>query len=249
MRAVILAGGIGRRLAPYTLTFPKPMMPVGEYPILEIVVMQLKKAGFTHITLAVGHLASLLEAYFGDGEKWGIEISYSYEREPLGTTGPLALINDLPDDFLVMNGDVLTTIDYGKFFDYHLRGDAELTIACYRANTKVDLGVLEFNGRHELVGYREKPVIPYDVSMGIYAFRRSVLDLFSAGDTIDFPTIVHLLKQKERQVKVYPAECRWLDIGRPQDYEIATAEFENFRHQFLPSSGPEAAASDSQAHI
>ncbi len=131
MRAVIMAGGQGRRLVPYTLTFPKPMMPVGDYPILEIVVRQLAQAGFSHITLAVGHLSELLEAYFGNGSRWNVRIDYSHEMRPLGTAGPLGLIEDLPDDFLVMNGDILTTLDYSRIFRYHCRGDAELTIAGY----------------------------------------------------------------------------------------------------------------------
>lgn len=235
MRAIILAGGLGTRLVPYTLTFPKPMMPVGDYPILEIVVRQLKAAGFNHLTLAVGHLAELLEAYFGDGRKWGIRIDYSYEREPLGTVGPLALIDDLDDDFLVMNGDVLTTLDYGKLFQYHVEGDAELTIASYRANTKVDFGVIEYDGQHRVVGYREKPVIPYDVSMGVYVFRRSIFDMFEPGESIDLPTLVHLMIGDNRKVKVRPSECRWLDIGRPDDYQIATDDFEKYRSEFLPS--------------
>jgi NDP-sugar pyrophosphorylase family protein len=234
MRAVILAGGQGTRLAPYTLTFPKPMMPVGDYPILEIVVRQLAAYGFLRITLAVGHLAELLEAYFGDGRRWGVEIDYSYETHPLGTVGPLALIEDLKDDFLVMNGDVLTTLDYGELFRYHQQGEAELTIASYRANTKVDFGVLEYDGQHRVVGYREKPVIPYDVSMGVYVFRKTIFDMFEAGESIDLPTLVHLMLGDKRKVKVRPSECRWLDIGRPDDYVVATQDFAKFRHEFFP---------------
>jgi len=236
MRAVILAGGMGRRLVPYTLTFPKPMMPVGDYPILEIVIRQLAAAGFQHVTLAVGHLAELLEAYFGDGSRWGVQIDYSHETEPLGTVGPLALIDDLPEDFLVMNGDVLTTLDYGELFRYHQAGDAELTIASYRANTKVDFGVLEYDGQHRVVGYREKPIIPYDVSMGVYVFRRSIFDMFSPGESVDLPTLVHLMIGDRRKVKVRPSECRWLDIGRPADYQIATDAFEQHLNEFLPNS-------------
>lgn len=175
MRAVILAGGKGRRLAPYTITFPKPMVPVGDMPILEIVIRQLKLAGFTHVTLAVGHLAELLMAYFQDGSRWGLRIDYSREEAPLGTTGPLLLIEDLPDDFLVMNGDVLTTLNYAELFRVHLRSKAALTVACHRCNTKVDLGVIEFDGRMQVTGYREKPTIPYDVSMGVYVFNRRAL--------------------------------------------------------------------------
>jgi len=146
----------------------------------------------------------------------------------------LALIDDLDDDFLVMNGDVLTTLDYGELFRYHMAGDAELTIASYRANTKVDFGVIEYDGQHRVVGYREKPIIPYDVSMGVYVFRRTVFDMFKAGESIDLPTLVHLMIGDKRNVKVRPSECRWLDIGRPDDYQIATDDFEKHRHEFLP---------------
>tara|TARA_R110000850_G_scaffold272385_1_gene407527 strand:- start:1220 stop:1993 length:774 start_codon:yes stop_codon:yes gene_type:complete len=243
--AVILAGGKGTRLHPYTITFPKPLVPVGEMPILEIVIRQLKQAGFEKVTMAVGHLAELLISYFGDGSKWGLEIDYSREEEPLGTVGPLKLIKDLPERFLVMNGDVLTTLRYDEFYNYHVDSGAELTIACHRCNTQIDLGVIEFDGRLEVTGYREKPVLPYDASMGIYIFNRSVLDTFEAGTYIDFPTIVTNLVQKGEQVKVYLSENEWLDIGRPDDYAAASERFQELRHEFLP---PEAGESNPTSH-
>jgi NDP-sugar pyrophosphorylase family protein len=184
--------------------------------------------------MAVGHLAELLMSYFGDGSKWGIKISYSREEEPLGTVGPLKLIKDLPEQFLVMNGDVLTTLKYDEFFDYHVSSGAELTIACHRCNTKIDLGVIEFDGRLEVTGYREKPILPYDASMGIYLFNRSVLETFEAGSYIDFPTIVTNLVKGEKTVKVFVSENEWLDIGRPDDYAEASERFQEIRHQFLP---------------
>ncbi|MEE9403822.1 MAG: sugar phosphate nucleotidyltransferase [Algisphaera sp.] len=234
MRAIILAGGKGRRLEPYTISFPKPLVPVGDMPILEIVIRQLKAAGFTRITLAVGHLAELLMAYFGDGSKWDIQIDYSREEKPLGTVGPLKLIEDLPEQFLVMNGDVLTTLNYGALIKQHASSGADLTISCYRANTKIDLGVIEFDSRMEVTGYREKPVLPYDVSMGVYVFKRSVLDTFKADDYMDLPTIVHNLIGGQGKVKVYLSDHEWLDIGRPSDYAQASARFEELRHEFLP---------------
>jgi len=234
MRAIILAGGKGSRLAPYTVTFPKPLVPVGDMPILEIVIRQLASAGFDHITLATGHLAELLMAYFGDGSKWGVRIDYSREPEPLGTVGPLALIDDLPETFLVMNGDVLTTLHYDWLYNYHQNSQADLTIACHRCNTQVDLGVIEFNGQLQVTGYREKPTIPYDVSMGVYIFQRSVLELFSAGEAIDFPTVVTSLVARQGNVKVFTPECLWLDIGRPSDYATATETFMARIDEFLP---------------
>lgn len=233
MRAVILAGGKGRRLAPYTITFPKPMVPVGDMPILEIIIRQLKGAGFEHVTMAVGYLAELLMAYFQDGSKWGVRIDYSREDEPLGTTGPLLLIKDLPDDFLVMNGDVLTTLSYDDLFRFHLKARSALTIACHRCNTKVDLGVIEFDNRMRVTGYREKPTIPYDASMGIYVFNRRVLETISPGTYIDLPTLVQNLIASGETVKVYVSDNVWLDIGRPSDYEVASARFQSMRDEFL----------------
>ncbi len=242
MRAIILAGGKGRRLAPYTITFPKPMVPVGDMPILEIVLLQLKQVGFTHVTLAVGHLAELLMAYFKDGERWGIKVDYSREEEPLGTTGPLLLIDDLPETFLVMNGDVLTTLDYGELYRVHLKSKAALTIACHRCNTKVDLGVIEFDGQMQVTGYREKPMIPYDVSMGVYIFDRNVLSNYAPNSYIDLPTMVTDLIEQNEKIKVHLTDSEWLDIGRPDDYEVASERFQSMRDQFLlPEPSLEAA--------
>jgi NDP-mannose synthase len=235
MRAIILAGGKGRRLAPYTISFPKPMVPVGDMPILEIVIRQLKRAGFNHITMAVGHLAELLMAYFQDGSRWGIRIDYSREEAPLGTSGPLLLLEDLPENFLVMNGDVLTTLNYEELFRFHMKTGAALTIACHRCNTKVDLGVIEFDGRMQVTGYREKPTIPYDVSMGVYVFNRRALASFKPGMYVDLPTVVETLIERNETVKVYLSDTEWLDIGRPSDYEVASVKFQEMRHQFLNS--------------
>jgi NDP-mannose synthase len=235
MRAIILAGGKGRRLAPYTISFPKPMVPVGDMPILEIVIRQLKQAGFTHITMAVGHLAELLMAYFQDGSRWGIRIDYSREETPLGTSGPLLLLEGLPENFLVMNGDILTTLNYGDLLRFHMKTGAALTIACHRCNTKVDLGVIEFDGRMQVTGYREKPTIPYDVSMGVYVFNRRALSSFKPGMHVDLPTVVERLIEQNETVKVYLSDTEWLDIGRPSDYEVASVKFQEMRHQFLNS--------------
>ncbi len=249
---MILAGGKGRRLQPYTVTFPKPLVPVGEMPILEIVVRQLKASGFEKLTIAVGHLAELIMSYFGDGSKWGIEIDYSREESPLGTVGPLALIDGLPETFLVMNGDVLTTVRYREICEYHVASGADLTIACHRCNSKIDLGVIEFDGRLQVTGYREKPVLPYDASMGIYVFHRRVLDTFAKGEYVDFPSIVHSLIERGRMVKVYLSDSEWLDIGRPDDYAKATERFFELKDQFLPQSSVEpralASLSETSSH-
>ncbi len=234
MCAVILAGGRGRRLEPYTITFPKPLVPVGEMPILEIVIRQLGLAGFTEVTMAVGHLSELLMSYFQDGSKWNVDINYSKEEQPLGTVGPLKLIDDLPETFLVMNGDVLTTLSYEKLFNYHVDSGADLTIACHRCSTKIDLGIIEFDGRLMVTGYREKPTLNYDVSMGVYVFNKSVLDLLDTGQRFDFPDLVNAIIKTGGNVKVYLSDDLWLDIGRPEDYAHASEVFESMRTDFLP---------------
>jgi NDP-sugar pyrophosphorylase family protein len=236
MRAVILAGGKGTRLAPYTVTFPKPLVPVADMPILEIVIRQLQAAGFDHITMAVGHLAELIEAYFGDGGRWNVKIDYSREDAPLGTVAPVRLIDDLPETFLVMNGDVLTTLSYRSLYDSHVTSGAEMTIACHRLNVQIDYGLIEFDGRLRVTGYREKPRFPGDVSMGVYIFSRDVLDLVPTGEYMDIPTLVTKLVQEGREVRASLADCRWLDIGRQDDYAQAIATFDALRDEFLPNN-------------
>jgi NDP-sugar pyrophosphorylase family protein len=233
MRAVILAGGKGTRLKPYTTVFPKPLVPVDDMPIVEIVIRQLKTHGFTRVTLSVGHLAELLIAYFGDGKKLGIPIEYSKEDQPLGTTGALALIPDLNQTFLTMNGDILTTIDFTDLIDYHRRNQAVATIAMHKRSVKIDLGVIQTNGNNEIIGYIEKPTYDYSVSMGIYIFEPHVLDYIRPGERLDLPDLIHLLLQNGEKVMGYPSDCYWLDIGRPDDYEQAVAEFSRLRGQFL----------------
>ena len=175
-RAVILAGGMGTRLRPYTVVLPKPLMPIGDYPILEVIIRQLISGGFQHITLAVNHQAELIKAFFQDGDKWGVRIDYSLEDEPLGTMGPLRLIKDLPENFLVMNGDILTDLDFGAFHDEHIAKDSLFTISAHRREHRIDYGVLESNDEGELVAFREKPQTQYEVSMGVYMVSRAILD-------------------------------------------------------------------------
>ena len=233
MRAVILAGGKGTRLKPYTTVFPKPLVPIDDMPIVEIVIRQLKYHGFTRVTMSVGHLAELLMAYFGDGSKLGVRIEYSKEDQPLGTTGALALIPDLDQTFLAMNGDILTTLDYRELVAYHRRTGAVATIAMHKRSVKIDLGVLETNEQNELTGYIEKPVYDYRVSMGIYVFEPRILQYIKPGERLDLPDLIHLLLQNGEKVVGYPYAGYWLDIGRPDDYEQAVEEFSRMRWQFL----------------
>ena len=240
MRAVILAGGKGQRLRPYTTVLPKPLMPIGDMPILEVVLRQLKAAGVTRVTMAVGYLAELMQAFFGDGRRLGLQIDYSFEDRPLGTVGPLTLIPSLRDesDFLMMNGDVLTTIDYSKLLARHHESNADVTIATYRREVKIDFGVIETDADNLLTAYVEKPQFDYRVSMGIYCFKASVLQQLQHGQHLDFPDLVKSLLAAGRKVASYPFDGYWLDIGRPDDYATAIEEFESRRNEFLP---PEAA--------
>ncbi len=234
MQAVVLAGGKGRRLEPYTTLLPKPLMPVGDYPVLEILLRQLKAQGFREVILAVGHLAELLEAYFQDGRRWGLQIRYSREPEPLGTVGPLTLLRDhLDSHFLVLNGDILTELPFGEVLRFHREQDTPLTIAINRRTVEVDFGVVEHEN-HRLTGYHEKPVITYWVSMGVYAFRRDALDHVPTGQHFDLPDLVQTLLEAGQEVAVYPFEGFWLDIGRESDFREAQRVFAERRNRFLP---------------
>lgn len=233
MRAVILAGGKGTRLAPYTTVLPKPLMPIGEMPILEIVIRQLEKHGFNDLTLAVGYLAELLMAYCGDGSKFNVKLNYSHEEQPLGTAGPISLVPDLNDTFLVMNGDLLTTINYSELLKYHKERGAIATVACYQRDVKIDLGVIEMDFDNWVANYIEKPTYHYSVSMGIYMFEPEVLHYIPKNQRLDLPELVIKLMNAGEKVNVYKFEGYWLDIGRHDDYEKAIEEFSFRRNDFL----------------
>jgi NDP-sugar pyrophosphorylase family protein len=233
MRAIILAGGKGTRLAPYTTVLPKPLMPIGEMPILEIVMRQLVHHGFNDLTLAVGYLAELLMAYCGDGSKFGARIDYSREEQPLGTAGPIALVPNLNETFLVMNGDLLTTIDYSAMLKYHRERDALATIACYQRDVKIDLGVIDIDPDNWVADYIEKPTFHYTVSMGIYIFEPAILNYIPLNQHLDLPELVLNLIKAKKKVNVFNFNGYWLDIGRHDDYERAIEEFAMHRDEFL----------------
>lgn len=232
-RAVILAGGKGSRLGPYTTVLPKPLLPIGDRAILDVVVHQLRDLEIDDITLAVGHLAHLVRAVMGDGSKWGVSIDYQEETEPLGTVGPLADIDRLDDSFLMMNGDVLTTLDYSDLMTLHRESGNLLTIASHRRVVRTDYGVLHVNGEagqtRVVTGFEEKPEVPYVVSMGVYAVEPRVLDFIERGTYLDVPDLVLRLIEAGEQVGSYLFDGYWLDIGRPQDYERAIAEYESLK--------------------
>lgn len=231
-RAVILAGGKGTRLRPYTVVLPKPLMPIGEFPILEVIIKQLASSGFDHITLAVNHQAEIIKAFFMDGSRWNISIDYSLENQPLGTMGPLKLISDLPDHFLVMNGDILTDLDFSALYDTHVQSNQTFTISSHLREQVVDYGVLETDG-NKLTGLKEKPRMHYEVSMGVYMMSRQALAHVPENRAYGFDHLMHDLIIAGKDILVQRFDGYWLDIGRPDDYAQAIDEFESMRSRFL----------------
>jgi NDP-sugar pyrophosphorylase family protein len=224
--AVILAGGKGTRLRPYTLAMPKPLVPVGDKPILEIVLKQLAKEGFSDVNLAVNHQAELIEAYCGDGEKYGLHITYFLEDIPLGTMGPLKNMDNLPENFIVMNGDVLSDISYAAFLEEHEKSRSMFTISSYERKQMVDYGVLNtLNG--QLTGFQEKPHLTYEVSMGIYAMNRAVLEYIPKNTFFGFDNLMLKLLGANVPVNTKKHNGYWMDIGRPEDYEQAFNDVES----------------------
>lgn len=226
MHGVILAGGKGVRLRPYTTALPKPLVPIGDqHAILEIVLRQLANAGFTSCTIAIGHLGEIIRAYVGDGSQWGLRIDYATEESPLGTMGPLLTLRDrLPETFLVMNGDVLTDLDFADVLTTHRTAGAPLTIATYARKVHIDFGVLTTDDR-KVVAFTEKPSMDYRVSMGVYGLSRSTLDGYTAGLPLGFDELVLDLLKTGNPPHAYDFDGYWLDIGRPDDYDRANAEF------------------------
>jgi len=234
MKAVVLAGGKGARLSPYTKILPKPLMPIGDMPILEVMLLQMKAAGINDVVLTVGHLSELLRAFFQDGSQLGMHITYSSEKFPLGTAGPIALVDGLDTTFLVTNGDVLTTLNLCELMRFHRENKAIATIAVHHREAKIDLGVIQWNGACEVKGYIEKPTYDYTVSMGIYVFEPDVLAYIPHEQYLDFPDLVKKLIAAGEKVVGYKFDGYWEDLGRPDDYERASRDFENMREQFLP---------------
>jgi NDP-sugar pyrophosphorylase family protein len=235
MKAVILAGGKGRRLQPYTTVIPKPLMPIGDLPILEIILRQLKSYGVDEVILAVGYMSQLFQAFFQNGERYNLKISYSFEMEPLGTAGPLAnIIDTLSENFILMNGDLLTTLNYQNLFNFHVDHQAAGTIGLYQRDVIIDFGVVEETEDHQLSHYTEKPTMCYKVSMGVNAFNRDMVKPYlSPGKYLDLPDLMMRMKQDGLPVFCYHEECYWLDIGRMDDYDVANQIFESRRSEFI----------------
>jgi NDP-mannose synthase len=245
MKTVILAGGKGTRLAPYTTIFPKPLVPIGDRPILEIIIRQLTNQGFGDILLSVGHLGELIEAYFQNGHRNipGLNLNYFREAQPLGTAGSLAMIPDLNETFLAMNGDILTTLNYRALVEHHRSHGAALTIAMHQKDIHIDLGVLETDDSGELKSYREKPLYSFDVSMGVYVYEPHVLRHIPKGQYLDFPDLVCLLLDMGEKVSGFRSQDYWLDIGRREDYELAQREYQLRAAEFWEQRRDEVYAS------
>ena len=238
MHAVVLAGGQGVRLRPYTTRLPKPLVPIGdEFSILDIVLSQLGQQGFSRATLAIGYLGNLIRAYVGDGSRWGIKIDYANEDVPLGTMGPvLQILDQLPEDFLVMNGDVLTDLNYAGLLNQHIGSAAPLTVATYHREVRIDFGVLTTQ-QGRVVKFSEKPTIDYRVSMGVYGLSRRTLKRYPPGLPLGFDDLMHDLLAGDDPPREHPFDGYWLDIGRPDDYDRANAEFGQVREMLLGRPG------------
>jgi NDP-sugar pyrophosphorylase family protein len=232
-RAVVLAGGKGSRLRPYTVVLPKPLMPIGEYPILEVILRQLAGQGFDRVTLAVNYQAEIVRAFCGDGSRWGISVDYSLETVPLSTIAPLCLIKDLPENFLLMNGDVLTDLPMHKLYEEHVSHGRQFTIAASERTNIVDYGVLHASG-DQLSGFEEKPKFQYLVSMGVYIMNRALLKRIPAGQKYGFDDLMLDMLAHKEPVHVERHSGYWLDIGRVDDYMRAVEECDERRKQLLP---------------
>ncbi len=238
LKAIILAGGKGTRLAPYTTVFPKPLVPLGQRPILDIIIRQLAYFGFNDIVLTVGYLSELIQAYFQTTNKnlEHVNITYFKEKEPTGTAGSLASIPGLDDTFLVMNGDILTSLDYSKLVDYHKEMGGVLTVGMHKKEVKLDLGVIETDKDGLITDYIEKPEKIYSVSMGIYVYEPVVLKYIEKGDYRDCPELVLRLLDNGEEVVGYPSDDHWMDIGCQDDYVSAQEDFERLKNKLLPGN-------------
>ena len=240
MQAILLAGGKGTRLRPYTAVFPKPLMPIGlddPLPIMEVVPRQLARFGFDEVTVITGYLSSLIEAFFGDGARCGTELTYRREEQPLGTAGGLALLPRPTEPVLVLNGDILTTLDMASMRQFHVDRGAAATIASYPREVKIDFGVLEFgDDPHVLANYREKPEFSFQVSMGLYILNPSAWDYLQPDAVVQMPDLLETIRHDGQPVHCYKESCYWLDIGRHDDYALANEVFEARRAEFLGES-------------
>jgi NDP-mannose synthase len=232
MRAVILAGGLGTRLRPYTTVLPKPLVPVGERPILEHILRRLHTSGARVVDICVGHLGELIQVYFSQSNSLpeDLELRWHWEEEPLGTAGALRLVPDLNGTFLVMNGDVLTNLEYAELVRFHEEAGAALTVAMHAKRVDIDLGVIDTH-EDRIIGYHEKPRLDYEVSMGIYVYDGRSLAHLPAGPC-QFPELVNRLLDSDEKVVGFRSDAEWFDIGTPDEYARAIAAFDRAPERF-----------------
>jgi len=234
MHAVILAGGLGTRLRPFSVTIPKPLLPLGDKPIIDIILTQLSYRKFTRVTVLLGHMSSLFQAFLGDGSKWGLSLEYVVEEVPLGTAGALRLIQDPAENFLVVNGDTLTTLDFGRMLSSHGECAALASIFCARIEEFVDYGVVEFDGDRRLMAYKEKPTSTYYVSTGVYALRREILRFDSGEGRLDMPDLFKRAMKEGGAINCHiEDDAYWRDIGRFDHFDAASKDFQENRSRFI----------------
>jgi len=225
VRTILLAGGKGTRLKPFTAVLPKPLVPLGEMPIIEILLRRLQVFGIQQVTIATGYLANLIRAVCGDGERFGLEITYAHEHMPLGTAGPIGLVDNRTDPTLVMNGDLLTTLDLSALMRQHEDTKADITIAVHRRSINIDFGVVETSSTGLFTGFREKPVYEIDVSMGINVLSSKATSMIPSDTHLDMPELILKVRDAGGKICCFQARCFWLDIGRMEDYGKAQEEF------------------------
>lgn len=233
MHAVIMTGGRGVRMLPYTRVLPKGLLPVGNQPILEILVKQLKASGFNRITMACGYLSHLIELYFTNGEKWGVSIDYHVESTPFGTVGALKKLSLPNEPFLLLNCDILTTLNFKEFFEFHGKGNSLLTIASHTRGYPIDFGVLSVSD-DRVMGFTEKPKHAVTVSMGIYVVDPHAIQFIPDDAYFDASNLIDTLLQQQQSVRHFESSAYWLDIGKPEDYERANQEFPALSDQLFP---------------
>jgi NDP-mannose synthase len=237
--AVILAGGRGTRLRPYTVSIPKPLVPLGDEPIIEILLRQLESFGIRRVHIALGHLADLMQAYFQQmGKRRTLEMFFSVERQALGTIGPIKQISGLSETFLVLNGDVLTTMSFKRLIDEHRRQQCLATLAVHRRQVPMDYGVVDVNADSKIVDHREKPSLEVMVGMGIYVFDRRVIEFVPDDRKFDIPDLIHTLLDAGESIAAYVSDDYWMDIGRPDDYEIAHRDYTASPERFVAPDKP-----------
>jgi NDP-sugar pyrophosphorylase family protein len=231
--AIVMAGGKGTRLRPFTTVLPKPLVPIGDMSIIEIVLRRLAAFGFENVVVSTGYLAELIMAVAGDGSKYGLNVEYSHEAEPLGTAGALGLIDNSSDPVMVLNGDLLTTLNFQELLNCHSQMQADVTIATHRREVKIDFGVVEADRDGNFISFAEKPTYNMDVSMGVNVLSRKALEQVKPGVYLDMPDLILETKATGGKVYCFNSDCYWLDIGRVDDYGVAQDEFEDRREEFL----------------